>query len=90
MNEVCNLTALYIFYILFSYYNHINFAKCDDISVILEFSVSVIKKNNCIDFNCTVEDIIVVNRSCQRVIENNFCKYMYMMYRYLDNEMSEE
>ena len=39
MNEVCNLTALYIFYILFSYYNHINFAKCDDISVILEFSV---------------------------------------------------
>ena len=39
MNEVCNLTALYIFNILFSYYNHINFAKCDDISVILEFSV---------------------------------------------------
>ena len=39
MNEVCNLTILYIFYILFSYYNHINFAKCDDISVILEFSV---------------------------------------------------
>ena len=26
----------------------------------------------------------------QRVIENNFCKYMYMMYGYLDNEMSEE
>ena len=50
----------------------------------------MIKKNNCIDFNCTVEDIIVVNRSCQRVIENNFCKYMYMMYGYLDNEMSEE
>ena len=24
MNEVCNLTALYIFYILFSYYNHIS------------------------------------------------------------------
>ena len=39
MNEVCNLTALYIFYILFPLYNHINFAKCDDISVILEFSV---------------------------------------------------
>ena len=50
----------------------------------------MIKKNNCIDFNCTVEDIIVVNRSCQRVIENNCCKYMYMMYGYLDNEMSEE
>ena len=31
----------------------------------------MIKKNNCIDFNCTVEDINVVNRSCQRVIENN-------------------
>ena len=30
----------YIFFIsLFSYYNHINFSKCDDISVILEFSV---------------------------------------------------
>ena len=35
MNEVCYLTALYIFYFLFSYHNHINFAKCDDISVIL-------------------------------------------------------
>ena len=55
-----------LFYFLFSYHNHINFAKCDDISVILEFSVIlyVIKKNNCIDFNCMVEDIIVVNRSC--------------------------
>ena len=39
MNEVCNLTALYIFNILFSYHNHINFAKCDGISVILEFYV---------------------------------------------------
>ena len=66
MNEVCNPTALYIFYILFPYYNHI--AKCDDISVILEFSVILYmcdKKNNCIDFNCMVEDIIVVNKSCQ-------------------------
>ena len=25
--------------VLFSYYNHINFEKCDDISVIFEFSV---------------------------------------------------
>ena len=35
MNEVCNLTALY-FFLFFSllYYKHINFAKCDDISVI--------------------------------------------------------
>ena len=31
MNEVCNLTALF-----FSYYNHISFAKYDDISLILE------------------------------------------------------
>ena len=52
--------------------------------------MSVIKKNNCIDFNCNIEDIIVVYRSCQRVIENNLCEYMYMMYGYLDNEMSEE
>ena len=41
MNEVCNLMHyIYIYIIiLFSYYNHINFAKCGDISVILEFSV---------------------------------------------------
>ena len=39
MNEICNLTALYIFFIfLLSYYNNIKFAKCD-ISVILEFPV---------------------------------------------------
>ena len=32
----------YIYFIfLFSYYNHINFAKCDDISFILEISVIV-------------------------------------------------
>ena len=37
MNKVCNLTALYIYFIfLFSHYNHINFAKCDDISAILD------------------------------------------------------
>ena len=34
MNEVCNLTALYK-----KYYNLKNFAKYDDISVILEISV---------------------------------------------------
>ena len=43
MNEVCNLTALYIFlyfcFLINAYYKHIIFAKFDDISVILEFSV---------------------------------------------------
>ena len=39
MKYVTLLHYIYIFYNLFSYYNHINFAKCDDISVILEFSV---------------------------------------------------
>ena len=35
------VTLLHYIYFIFllSYYNHINFAKCDDISVILEFSV---------------------------------------------------
>ena len=46
-------------------------------------------KKNCIDFNCTIEDIIVVIRSCQRVIENNFYNYMCMMYGYLPNEKCE-
>ena len=56
--------ATLLHYIFSFYYNHINFEKCADISVILEFfcdSLSVIKQNNCIDFIdfiCTVEDII--------------------------------
>ena len=83
MNEVCNFIAIYIFL----YYNNIEFGKCDDISVILEFfcdSLSVIKQINCIDFICSVEDIIVVNMDWQRMIEKNFCKY-----EHLDSEMSE-
>ena len=40
MNEVCILTALYIFFSIFVFlFKRMNFAKCDDISVILEFSV---------------------------------------------------
>ena len=61
MNEVCIFISLFIF---FFYHNHINSAKCDDISLILVLfcdSLFVIKQNNCIDFICTVEDIIVVN-----------------------------
>ena len=71
MNEVTLLHYIYFIFLL-SYYNHKNSAKCDDISVILEFSVICIcdkKKNNCIDFNCTVEDIIVVNRSCLKCLK---------------------
>ena len=34
----------------------------------------MIKKNNCIDFNCTVEDIIEVNRGL-KTISANTCVY---------------
>ena len=39
MNEVCDLTALYIFFSSYSYYKRIIFVKSGDISMILEFSV---------------------------------------------------
>ena len=41
-------------------------------------------ENNCIDLICTLEDVIVIYMSCQRMIEKNFCKYGH-----LDSEMSE-
>ena len=39
MNEVCDLTALYIFFSSYSYYKRIIFVKSGGISMILEFSV---------------------------------------------------
>ena len=44
MNEVCNFIELYLYF--YFYYNHINFAKCDDISVILKSLYVIICEKN--------------------------------------------
>ena len=67
MNEVCNLINYRLFYYYYYYYYHINFAKCNDISVIFEFFCVIYicdKKNNCIDFICRRYIYVVSTSKC--------------------------
>ena len=77
MNEVCNINYrlfyynyyyyCYYYHYYYYYYYHINFAKCNDISVIFEFFCVIYicdKKNNCIDFICRRYFCVVSTSKC--------------------------